>query len=204
MSKLSLRRYRGLGKMNNKPLVSIFIAAYNIPDYTRKTLQSIVEQDYRPVEIVFSDDCSPVNLEPLREEFRKYESPDFMIRFFRQAANLRGADNMIFGFDQCTGKYAVNMPHDDWWTDKHFLLEAVELMEHNPDCYLCVANSILEKTDGETMIHLPSSMEKRDIWQTLPGDAYIGMLGYGGIGELPVGSLAANGYHFRGVSGGVL
>ena len=55
----------------NKPVVSIFVPAYNNPVYSKKTLQSIVEQNYRPIELLFLDDCSPTPLEPMVEEFRK-------------------------------------------------------------------------------------------------------------------------------------
>ncbi len=166
----------------NKPLVSIYIPAYDNPIYSRRTLQSIVEQDYRPIEVIFSDDCSPTPLEPMVEEFRKYENNEFNISFYRQPKNLL-TDNIIFGFDHCTGKYVVYMPHDDWWTDQHFLSEAVDLMERNPECHLCVANSLIENTDGQTMIHLPASMENHDTWQVLPGDTYITMSGYGRMGD---------------------
>ena len=128
-----------------KPLVSIMIPAYNLPEYTRKTLQSIVEQEYRPIEVVLSDDCSPVSLEPLVEEFRHYESDVFTIRYYRQETNLR-VDNVMFLFDRLAGKFFLYMPHDDWLTDSKFLVETVDIMESNPECYLCVANSVLEKT----------------------------------------------------------
>ncbi len=164
------------------PVVSVFIPAYDNPIYSRKTLQSIVEQDYRPIEVIFSDDCSPTPLEPMVQEFRKYENDTFRIFFYRQSKNLK-TDNFTFGFDHCTGKYVVNMPHDDWWTDRRFLSETVDLMERNPECYLCIANSLLENTDGRTMIHLSASMKNRDTWQIIPGDTYITMSGHRRIGH---------------------
>ena len=178
--------------MAEKPIVSIFIAAYNTPDYTRKTLQSIVEQVYRPIELVFSDDCSPILLEPLVNEFRCYESANFTIHFFRQPSNLRGIDNMTFGFDQCSGKYVVNMPHDDWWIDKYFLIEAVDLMESNPNCYLSVANSEVEKSDCQLMIKLPESLNAKNKWQITKGDKYINLLGYGRIGHQAYSAVVFN------------
>ena len=188
------------------PLVSIMIPAYNNPDYTRKTLQSIVGQEYRPLEVVFSDDCSPTPLEPLVEEFRKFETDDFSIKFFRQGLNLQ-ADNTVFAFDQCAGKYVVYMPHDDWWTDKRFLVEAVELMENNADCHLCVANSEVEKTNGQRMIKLPDDIDAKDQWCILEGNTYINLLGGDKIGHqawsaivfnLPVArSLGAFHYPFK-------
>lgn len=41
------------------PLLSVIIPAYNLPDCTRKTLQSLVEQEYHPIEVILSDDCLP-------------------------------------------------------------------------------------------------------------------------------------------------
>lgn len=162
--------------------MSVFIPAYNIPDYTRKTLQSVVDQVYRPIELVFSDDCSPVSLEPLVKEFHCYESSDFVIRFFRQTSNLRGIDNAIFCFHQCNGKYIVNLQHDDWWTDRYFLSETVDLMENNPRCYLCVANTEIEKSDGRLMMHLPQNIGAKNKWQIIGGDRYINLLGNNKVG----------------------
>jgi len=166
----------------NKPLLSVFIPAYNTPDYTRKTLQSVVDQNYRPIELVVSDDCSPVSLEPLVREFRCYESADFVIRFFRQKSNLRFIDNTIFCFNQCSGKYIVNLQHDDWWTDSFFLSETVDLMEKNPDCYFCVANSEIENSAGKLMIQIPQNLDAKNKWQIIKGEEYIKLLGSSKVG----------------------
>lgn len=163
------------------PLISVIIPAYNLPDYTRKTLHSIVEQEYRPIEILISDDCSPISLEPLVEEFRMFESNNFYIKYFRQTKNLRH-DNMTFLFDRCTGKYFCNIQHDDWWIDKNFLFEAVKLMEDYPDCHMCVANSEIEGTNGQTMINLGGKLNTGGKWRVIEGDVYMKLFGANGIG----------------------
>lgn len=160
-----------------KPLLSVFIPAYNIPEYTRKSVRSIIDQTYRPIEVVVSDDCSPVSLESLIQEFRYHESSDFTIRYFRQKLNLGGVSNAIFGFDQCSGKYIVNMHHDDWWTDRSYLSEAVDLMEKNPHCCLCVANTEVEKSDGQVMMRIPPDLDAKNKWRIIQGDVYINLLG---------------------------
>lgn len=188
-------------ELAKKPLLSIFIAAYNTPDYTRKTLQSIVDQVYRPIEIVFSDDCSPISLEPLIKEFRCYESSDFIIRYFRQKLNLGGVSNAIFCFNQCSGKYIVNMHHDDWWTDRLFLLETIDLMENNSNCFLCVANFKVEKSEGELMIKLPECLDAKNKWQIIQGDVYINLLGPNKIGSPAYSAIVFN--RFIGLTLGV-
>ncbi len=44
--------------MKNNPLVSIHITAYNSQDYIEETLQSCLNQTYKNIEIVVSDDGS--------------------------------------------------------------------------------------------------------------------------------------------------
>jgi len=178
--------------MNSKnPLVSLVIAAYNNPEYTRKTLQSIVDQDYRPIDVFLSDDCSPVSLKPLADEFKCFENDLFIIRYFRQEHNLAGADNMTFCFDNAIGKYVVQMPHDDWFTDNSFLSQAVELMEKNPECYLCAANSILEGT-GEPVLKIPPQVCVGGEWTVLSGDTYVKIFGMDKIGHQAWSGLVFN------------
>ena len=45
--------------MNNyKPLISILIASYNAADYIEETLNSCINQTYKNIEIIISDDHS--------------------------------------------------------------------------------------------------------------------------------------------------
>jgi glycosyltransferase involved in cell wall biosynthesis len=161
----------------NQPLISIVIPAYNHPDYTRKTLQSIAEQTYRPIEIILSDDCSPISLQPVVDEFKIFENEVLMIRFYRQKENLGPYKNATFVFKQATGKYLAFMSHDDWYTDKNFLSETVGLMENTPGCYLCGANSEYEDDPNIKMIHLPVLLTPKDRWHIIAGDRYIKLLG---------------------------
>lgn len=43
------------------PLVSIVVAAYNAESYIEETLDSCINQRYRNIEIIITDDCSGDN-----------------------------------------------------------------------------------------------------------------------------------------------
>jgi glycosyltransferase involved in cell wall biosynthesis len=164
------------------PLVSVFIAAYNNPEYTKKTIRSIVQQNYRPIEVILCDDCSPINLKYLIEEYDGSKSDDLLFKYFRHAKNILGMDNMIFGFDQCSGKYGVNIQHDDWWIDPNFLKESVEIMELQDKCYLCIGNSAEEGLTSDKIVNFPDKLFKNK-WCLLNGGQYIQMLGIDFIGH---------------------
>lgn len=169
--------------LNNNILVSIFIPAYNNPDYTRKTLLSIINQTYRPLEILLLDDCSPNSLKLLFLEIREITQNDkqFDFKFIRNEINLNH-DNHMLGFDISKGKYVMNMPHDDWFVCDTFIEEAVEIMEKNPDCYLCAGNSQIEFTNTK-VINVPEKIINPLDWNLINGGEYISMLGMSGIGH---------------------
>lgn len=164
-----------------KEIVSVVIPAYNNPEYTRKTIKSIVDQHYRPLEIVLSDDNSPVSLEPLVSEFDKFQDAHFRIRYFRQPSNLGMCDNFTFSVKQATGKYLIPMPHDNSFIDKNFISEAVEIMETNSECHMCVANAVYENTNKK-MLKLPDNIKAKDSWEILEGDIFIRLWRAGGLG----------------------
>ena len=161
--------------------VSVVIAAYNNPDYTRKCLNSIVAQNYRPLEVILSDDNSPTSLEPLAAEFDQVQDSQLSFRYFRQPTNLGVSDHFTFVVNQATGQYLIPMSHDNWFTDPDFISEAVALMENHTDCFLCVANCIFEDSRKE-LLSVPDHLQASDAWQILPGDRFIRLWRTGGLG----------------------
>jgi glycosyltransferase involved in cell wall biosynthesis len=164
-----------------KEIVSVVIPAYNNPEYTRKTINSIVDQHYRPLEVVLSDDNSPNSLELLVSEFDNFQDAHFRIRYIRQSSNLGMCDNFNFSVNQATGKYLIPMPHDNWFTDKNFISEAVEIMETNSECHMCVANAVYENTNKE-MLNLSTFSDSKNGWHILRGDKFIRKWRKGGLG----------------------
>lgn len=168
-------------KREREEVVSILVPAYHKPEYLRKTLQSIVEQEYRPLEVVLSDDCSPLSLEPVVKEFADYEDDLFTIRYYRQQSNLGVMGNFTFTLEQATGRYVVPFAHDNKFIDGGFISEAVEIMERDPKCNLCVANAVYENT-GKKMLKLPENIDAKDSWAVLEGDEFIRLWRKGGLG----------------------
>jgi glycosyltransferase involved in cell wall biosynthesis len=172
---------RKLEHESQNNLVSIAIPAYNQPAYTRKTLRSIIDQDYRPIEVILSDDCSSTSLEPLAKEFAQFEGNGLNIKYHRQPTNLGFSGNLAFSVKQTTGKYLVPLPHDNCFIDKNFIAEAMAVLDQHSEAYLCVANSILEDTN-EKMLKIPDKLNARDRWVVLKGDRFIRLWRKGGMG----------------------
>jgi len=129
-----------------KNLVSVVIPAYNNLDYTRKTIESVINQTHRPIEIILSDDNSPNSLKALVDEKRAECGPDLEIKYYRQKENLNYYFNLQFVLSEAVGKYVVLLDHDDWMIDQHYFTDAIKAIEERPDCYLSIANTFMENT----------------------------------------------------------
>jgi len=160
--------------------VSVVIPAYNQPDYLRRALQSTVDQVHRPIEVIVSDDCSPIFLEPVVEEFLASRIDGLTVKFFRQSRNLGIMDNFRFAVEQATGKYLVPFAHDNRFIDRAFLAEAAHLMHTTPACHLCIANSVYENSDRE-MLEIPESLGTQNGWAILGGGEFIRLYRRGGL-----------------------
>ena len=167
-----------------KETASVVIPAYNNPEYTRQAIESVVEQQYRPIEVIISDDNSPISLEILVKEFEKFQNDRFKIRYYRQPSNLGMMDNFTFTVKKATGKYLVPLAHDNCFIDKGFISEAVRIMEANHNCNLSIGNAVYENTNLE-MLKLPDNMKAKNGWEILEGDTFIRLWRSGGMGWTP-------------------
>lgn len=162
-------------------LVSIVIPAFNQPQYLRRALQSIIEQSYRPIEVIVSDDASPKSLKPTVDEFRPYEDARLCFRFHRFETNQGMVENFHYGVSQAQGKYLLPMPHDNRFLYRDFLSEAVRRLQMTGSCFLCYANAIYERS-GRPALHFPPSISFEDDWTILEGNRFISLYGNRGIG----------------------
>ena len=60
--------------LQKKPLVSIIMPIYNVSDYLKRSLDSIVEQDYENLDIILVDDGSTDGSGDICDAYRKKDS----------------------------------------------------------------------------------------------------------------------------------
>lgn len=97
----------------NEPLISVIIPVYNVEQYLRQCLDSVLAQTHTNYEVIMVDDGSTDHSGKICDE---YCSKD--IRFHvihRENGGLSVARNT--GFDASTGEYVYFMDSDDWIED---------------------------------------------------------------------------------------
>ncbi|MBP1613151.1 MAG: putative glycosyltransferase [Bacteroidetes bacterium] len=93
-----------------RPLISIIIPVYNIEDYLRKCLISIIEQTYRNLEIIIINDGSTDNTPIICDEFATHDN---RIKVIHQKNNGLSYSRNV-GLDNAHGVYIGFVDGDDW------------------------------------------------------------------------------------------
>lgn len=70
------------------PSVTVFLFAYNQSAYVRAACESVLAQDYSPLQIVFSDDCSTDDTFEIMSEIANHYQGIHQIRLNRNPQNL--------------------------------------------------------------------------------------------------------------------
>lgn len=97
-------------KYNDKPLISVIIPIYNVENYLRECLDSVINQTYHNLEIILVDDGSTDSSPLICEE---YASIDHRVKIVSQKnKGLVGARKS--GISIATGEIATFVDSDDW------------------------------------------------------------------------------------------
>jgi Glycosyl transferase family 2 len=92
----------------NKPLISVIITSYNYEQYLQETIDSVVGQTYKNLEIIVVDDGS---VDSSREIIKSYGNQ--VIPVFKKNGGLASSINA--GFTVSHGDFICLLDSDDFW-----------------------------------------------------------------------------------------
>lgn len=90
-------------------LISVIVPVYNTEKYVGKTLDSLINQTYKDLEIIVVDDGSPDNAAEIVQQYALKDSRIKLVR--QQNMGLSGARNT--GIDLASGEFIVFIDSDD-------------------------------------------------------------------------------------------
>ncbi len=93
------------------PLVTVIIPCYNMEPYLAETLESVIAQTYRNLEILVVDDGSKDGTARVAHEFA---ARDPRVKLLEQPNKGASAARNL-GLDHTHGKYIALVDGDDWW-----------------------------------------------------------------------------------------
>ena len=121
------------------PLVSCIVPAFNSERYLSKTLDSILAQTWRPIEVIVVDDGSTDG------------TADVIAHYGSQVSNIRQANAgpsaaRNRGIDAATGEFVAFLDSDDLWHPEKLTLQMARF-DARPELEMCLAH--LENFWGE-------------------------------------------------------
>ena len=93
------------------PKISIILPIYNVEQYLRQCLDSIVQQTLKDIEIICVDDCSTDDSLKILEE---YEAKDNRFIIIKQKKNQGQGVARNIGIEHANGEYIGFVDPDDW------------------------------------------------------------------------------------------
>lgn len=112
------------------PLVSVIMAVRNGERFLRQAIESVLAQDYRPIEIILIDGQS---LDRTAEIARAYLDIHYIYQENRGIANAYN-----IGVTAAQGEFVAFLSHDDLWLPNKLSVQVNYLIAH-PDIEYTVA-----------------------------------------------------------------
>lgn len=133
-----------VSKTNNK-LVSVIIPFYNRIDFLKSSIESVINQTYKPLELILVDDCSEEIFDA--GNLSKYRKEDCSIKIIRNNKNLGPGLSREAGRRIAKGDYFAYLDSDDFW-HREFLEKLVSYLEKLPDVGMAYSKTLLIRTSG--------------------------------------------------------
>lgn len=125
-----------------KGLISVIIPVYNVEKFIENTINSVLNQTYKNIEILIMDDCSVDNSAELIKCLAKEHS---QIKYYKLKINSGAAVARNKGIELAEGEYIAFLDGDDRWKpdklekelslakDKNagFIFTAIEMIDEN-------------------------------------------------------------------------
>lgn len=154
--------------MPTEKSISVIITSYNYARYLPESLGAIVEQSFKPKEVLVVDDASTDNSVEIIEGFaRRYP----FVRLIRNASNKGVNRSLRIGLEQATGDYIFFTAVDDKILPGLFE-KSMALLARYPQAGLCSSLTRFLSADGKDMgLYQTSIISEKECF--VPPERYV-------------------------------
>ena len=133
--------------MKQSPLISIIVPVYNVEDYIRPCLDSILAQTYTNFEAILVDDGSKDGSGSVCDEYAEKDSRFIVVH--KENGGVSSARNK--GLEIAKGEYIAFVDSDDWIENNYLTIILNEIEDYD----LLFFGHIAHYNDGNTVYRLP-------------------------------------------------
>lgn len=142
-----------------QPLVSVIIPTYKRASIIPRTIQSVLDQTYKNLEILIVDDASPDNTEDVVQSLG-----DSRIRYIRHSTNQGASIARNTGVEAAIGDYVAFLDSDDLWLTDKIELQLPSLQNHpHPEQVVGYTQITNVRTDQVFVMPLRAKQENESV-----------------------------------------
>lgn len=134
--------------MKGKSLITIIVPVYNVENYVRDCIESILAQSYSDLEIILVDDGSSDNSGVICDEFAEKDSRVTVIH--KENKGLSSARNT--GIKKASGNYVMMIDSDDW-IDPDYVKELYKAIETDNKVMFVNSQPLFCYENGESRLN---------------------------------------------------
>jgi glycosyltransferase involved in cell wall biosynthesis len=144
----------------SKPIVSICIPAYRKPQYVARCLDSILKQDYSPIEVIISDDSPGEDIKQIIKPF----ADKLVIKYHHNQPALRSPANWNAALDRAGGELVMLMHQDDWLHSVTAISTYVKAFADTPEVdFVFCRNTAVDESGKEIVLQaIPRLLREMD------------------------------------------
>lgn len=134
-----------------KELATVLLPTYNGQKYIGQMLDSIYQQDYRPIQLLITDDASTDDtVLTIRSWIRYVDSSDFTVKLMINKGNKGISGNVSGAVRYVQGRYLFLADQDDVWV-KDKISRQITYLETNKDCVMCICDKSIINAYSESV-----------------------------------------------------
>lgn len=137
--------------MNPEPLISVVIPTYNRGKLILRSINSVLNQTYKNIELIVVDDCSTDNTADVVKNIG-----DKRIKYIKLEKNSGACVARNRGIDKANGEYIAFNDSDDVWHSDKLEKQIACLEEKNADIVSC-AMDVFDESANKKMYSFPES-----------------------------------------------
>lgn len=136
--------------------ISIIIPVYNRESYIEETLESVLKQTYKELEVIVVDDGSTDESYKIIKQFAQKDPR--VVYIYQKNNGVSSARNK--GLDHATGQYIMFLDSDDLWDD-NTLLKCIDKVKQYPDLDLVYFG--YKEFDKERVVDITTRFTTKDL-----------------------------------------
>ena len=125
--------------------ISIIVPIYNVEEYLRRCIDSLISQTLKDIEIILVDDGSPDNCGKIIDEYAKEYANIVVVH--KENGGLSDARNA--GLNAATGEYMGFVDPDDYTEPQMYEIMYNSAKENDSDLVICGYNEIFSQSYTE-------------------------------------------------------